>query len=341
MPAFDVDAYGHWGLKAKVLFHEGLTPDGFFHRLPLSYSHLNYPLLVPFLASGVFAAIGHLDDSSWRAVFPLLYAGGILFMYSSLRWKLSAIPAALLATAFATAPATIRWAGSGLADFPLAAFHAVSIFHLVKYLEEKKTGDFAISALATAFCAFTKNEGLALAALNAAVLAAFHIPKPLSKRKAAEAALFAAALAPLTAPYLIWRAGIPNTQAENYTGRLLRILEPENLARLTETARLFAAEMFDPNRWGLLWLMLPLAAAFNLSAFEKRRVLAMWTLLAGHLAIYAMAFMISPWSPKFLADMALDRIILHAAPALIYLLAFHIEPDNAKQTPDSQLDSRN
>ena len=323
MPVFDIDAYALWGLKAKAIFHEGINSPGFFHDTSLSYSHLNYPLLVPFLASGIFAAIGHMDDSSWRAVFPLIYVGGALFTYASLRWKLAPLPAALLTAAFVTAPSSIRWAGAGTADFTLTLMHAASIFYLVKYIAEKARGDFILAIIFTALAAFTKNEGIPLAALNVAVLAIFLLPLPFAKRKFAVVALFAAAVATIVAPYLIWRSGVPNTHQENYTGRLLQILHKENLERLSEILKLFAMEIFNPRRWGLLWCALPLAAAFNIHAFKKKHVLAMWTILAGHLTLYILVFIISPWPPSFLANMALDRIILHTAPALIYLLALH------------------
>jgi len=44
------DAFAIWGFKAKVLTHEALRPTpAYFHDLTLSYSHLDYPLMVPFL----------------------------------------------------------------------------------------------------------------------------------------------------------------------------------------------------------------------------------------------------------------------------------------------------
>ena len=52
-PLQEWDAFAIWGLKAKVLFHAALRPIPlYFHDLSLSYSHLDYPLLVPFLVPG-------------------------------------------------------------------------------------------------------------------------------------------------------------------------------------------------------------------------------------------------------------------------------------------------
>ena len=60
-PLVEWDAFAIWGFKAKVLVHEALRPaPAYFHDLTLSYSHLDYPLMVPFLTAGAYAAMGTL-----------------------------------------------------------------------------------------------------------------------------------------------------------------------------------------------------------------------------------------------------------------------------------------
>ena len=325
-PVFDIDAYALWGLKAKAVYHEGLVDGGFFHRLPLSYNHLNYPLLVPFLAGGVFAALGRLDDSIWRVVFPFVFAGGAVFIFSSLRWKLSRVAAALLTTAFVTAPGVLKWAGAGTADFPLTVFYAMSVFYLLAYLAEGRRADLVFSILATALAAFTKNEGLALAAVNIAVIVLFlAVPKP-SRKSLAAAAFYAVGVLALILPWLAWRAGVPNTHPENYTGGLVNLLSAGSWRRLPEILELFAKGIFSLHRWGPLWIVAIAAAVLNPAAVRQRHVAAAWLLLAAHIAVYILVFMISPWAPQFLADMSLDRILLHVVPVVLFLAAFHAAP---------------
>jgi len=43
------DAFAMWGLKARVLYHEPVLDAAYFRQLPLAYSQLDYPLLLPFL----------------------------------------------------------------------------------------------------------------------------------------------------------------------------------------------------------------------------------------------------------------------------------------------------
>ncbi len=325
-PVFDIDAYALWGLKAKAVYHEGLRGDGLFHRLPLSYSHLNYPLLVPFLAGGVFSAVGRLDDSIWKVVFPFVYTGGALFMFAALRWHLSRTAAALLTAVFATAPGVLKWAGAGTADFPLTVFHFMSVFYLLAYLEKRRRSDFVFCALATALAAFTKNEGLALGAVNVAVMGMFlFFPRP-SRRSFAMAVLFAGVVAALVLPWLIWRAGIPNTHPENYTGGLIKLFSAGSWRRLPEILGLFLKGIFGLHRWGPLWILAIAAVVLNPTPMRQRYVAAGWFLLAAHFAVYILVFMISPWSPQFLADMSLDRILLHVVPVVLFIAAFHAAP---------------
>src|ERR1700690_2311921 len=66
-PLVEWDAFAIWGFKAKVLTYEALRPTpACFHDLTLSYSHLDYPLMVPFLTAGAYAAMETVDDQTGK-----------------------------------------------------------------------------------------------------------------------------------------------------------------------------------------------------------------------------------------------------------------------------------
>jgi len=50
----------------------------------------------------------------------------------------------------------------------------------------------------------------------------------------------------------------------------------------------------------------------------------MWALLILQIAAYIFLFIISPWTPKFLAEMALERILLHTAQAALFIISFQL-----------------
>ena len=88
-PLAEWDAFAIWGFKAKVLTHEALRPTpAYFHDLTLSYSHLDYPLMVPFLTAGAYAAMGTVDDQTGKMVSVFLDVLLVPMVYLGLRWKL-------------------------------------------------------------------------------------------------------------------------------------------------------------------------------------------------------------------------------------------------------------
>ncbi len=178
IPLYEWDAFGIWGLKAKVLTHEALRANpAYFHDASLSYSHPDYPLLLPFLTSGVYGAMGQVDDRLGKIILPPLFAAFGVIAYLALRWKLPRNQAWFLTAALLALPLCTRWAGAGYADVLLTLFYGGSIFFLVKWLEEDSGADLALAALFSAYGALTKSEGLGLAVINVVVLFAFLAPR--------------------------------------------------------------------------------------------------------------------------------------------------------------------
>jgi hypothetical protein len=348
LPLYDIDAFALWGLKAKAIYHEGLIKDGLFFQLPLSYSHLNYPLLVPFLISGVYASIGEVNDIIGKVIFPFLFLGGSMFIYIALRWKNSRIWSIILTLMFISMPPISRWNSAGIADVPLTIFYACSIFYLVKYLLNSEKQDFILAILMTIFCAFIKNEGIAIAGINIAVFAIFNT-FPFSIKKLKISAIFIFCVIILLLPWFLWSKSIPHTH-ENYPLRLQYFFSPTNLERIKEIIALFSANFANIYRWGFLWYLAILSGILQITKIiiskfsshnlankltlknllptiynhKNKYIIAMWALLILQIAAYIFVFIISPWTPKFLAEMALERILLHAAPAALFIISFQL-----------------
>ena len=58
-------------------------------------------------------------------------------------------------------------------------------------------------------------------------------------------------------------------------------------------------------------------------AFARRYMLAVWILLGLHLLSYALAYSVTPWNLTTVIPMTLDRLLLHAVPAIILLAGWH------------------
>jgi len=322
IPLYEWDAFCIWGLKAKVLINESLRSNpSYFHDRSLEWSHLTYPLLLPFLTSGIYGVLGCVDDRLGKLVPVLIYIAMSLVIYSALRWKLSRPRALCLLALQMAMPSTIWWAGSGNADLALALFHGAAVFFLARWLEEDDGRDLLLSALFAAFAAFTKNEGQALALADGAVLLLFSL-LPFNRLRLARTGLFAAVVAALALPWFLWSRGLPHTD-ENYSARISLAAIVSNLPKAGIVAREFAAQAVTVRQWGFVWVLLALSGVFCRRAWRRACVRALWALLAAQLAIYAAVYLVTSWDVEELLRVTLDRVPLHATPLAILLIGYH------------------
>ena len=292
-PPVDWDSFAIWGFKAKVLAHEALRPTPvYFHDLNLSYSHLDYPLMVPFLTAGAYAAMGTVDDQTGKLVSVFLDVLLVPLVYVGLRWKLRRLPAACLAAIPALLPAMFRYAGAGCADLPLTMFYAGSVFYVARWIDRQQREDLILAILFSVFAAFTKNEGLILALINGAVLLGFGLWCGPRRAWLGALAFFAGLLA-VDAAWLIWSRGLPRTH-EDYGSKLLSPLVVASLPKLKQVIPAMMLKITELRTWGLLWLLTGVMALLGWRAFARRYIQAMWVLLGLHLLVYALVYCVTP-----------------------------------------------
>ena len=321
-PLTEWDAFAIWGFKAKVLAHEALRPTpACFHDLSLSYSHLDYPLMLPFLTAGAYAAMGTIDDQTGKLLSAFLDVLLVPMVYLGLRWRLRRLPAACLSTTVALLPVMFRYGGVGCADLPLAMFYAGSIFYVAKWIDRQQTQDLFLAILFSAFIAFTKSEGAVLALINGVVLLGFGLCDK-RRQAAVGAVVFFAGLFALDAAWIVWSRNLPRTH-EDYGSRLLSPAVVNHLSGLKQIIPTMLVQTTDFHVWGLLWILLPVLALLGWRAFAQRPVLALWILLGLHLMIYALVYCVTPWNLTALIPVTLDRLLLHVLPAVVLLAGWH------------------
>jgi hypothetical protein len=321
-PLREWDAYAIWGFKAKMLVHEALYPiPGDFQDLTLSYSHLDYPLMVPFLTAGAYAAMGTVDDHLGKLVSVYLDLLLVPMVYLGLRWKLQRLPAVCLSAILALLPVIFRYAGVGCADLPLAMFYAGSIFYVARWIDQQKKQDLILAILFSAFAAFTKNEGLVVALMNGLVILGFGIWAGRERRWVGAAAFFAGLLA-IDAAWLIWSRNLPHSH-EDYGSRLLSSQVVTRLPELKQIVPAMLVQTMEFRDWGLFWIMAGALAVLGLRALARPYVLALWILLGLHLVSYALAYSVAPSELPVLMLVTMNRLLLHAVPAAALLAGWH------------------
>lgn len=316
LPFHNIDAVAIWSLKGKLLYHQTLVDNTLLHDPTASYSHADYPLLVPFNVAFVWNFRGGDHDAAarfWHVGLALMFMG---LIYETARRKLGRFPSALLTAITCTTTTFVFQTSAGIADIALAALYLASAVALVDWLADGQTSQLAVCGLFTAGIVFTKNEGLALAAVHAAIVLGSAVLQRLPWRAAG------AWLAWSGLPNIVWFAvlrGLPQTH-ENYAGRLSLEQLTAGVSRLPLIVETFFRESIFLEATHGLWGLTLALGLLGLWTSRRHGVVLAWLLLLGHLAAYFAALMVTPWDLGDLLSMKAQPLLLTASPAAVLLI---------------------
>jgi hypothetical protein len=330
------DTYGNWMFKAKIFATEPLQPMPRLLTDPsLSFAHQDYPLQLPMLVAGMYGAIGSEDVRAGKAILIPIYLSLAGVIYSAARRSLCRADALAITAAFAAAPVVGVYASFPIGDALLTLQYACCAALLLRWLQLENRRDLCAGAAFAAFTAFSKNEGLAVLPIIAVVALLFAVIR--RDRKLLIDWLIGAAIAlALLSPWLIFRHFLPRT-FENYGGRFEDpAMLVQAVPRLREIAPDFFGLMVKPDAGGI-WILLAICAALGWGALRQRATVLMWVLLVGHLLLYILTFMVTPWPLDVLIPWVGAKLLMHASPAAALLIALHIE--NALKPRTTPVDS--
>jgi hypothetical protein len=307
-PVNEWDAFAIWQLKAKVLALHPLVPrPGYFTDVSLTYSHLRYPLLVPMMSAGMHAMTGPMADLG-KFISLLLYPAMGLAVFAAVR-RINGKTAALTAAAMvACLEPMCRYGGSGTAEMALTTFYACSLLCVLRWRENGHWGYIVLAGIFSGWMAWTKNEGIVLAAINAGIVLAAN---PRDRRVTIRAGL---TLALIYLPWILYSWGLPRTD-EDYAARLASTQIFSNLSRLGTILLGFGKEMIDWEDWGLFWVIALLLALTERRRFRNPLAAMVGILLLLHILAYIPAFLVTDWKLQELLSVTTDRLFMHAAPA--------------------------
>jgi hypothetical protein len=351
----DIDAFGNWVFKAKVLAYEPLRPiPSSFLDPSLSYSHQDYPLSMPLLVSGMYAAEGGVNEQAGKAILLPAYLSLAAILYAALRPINGRAIAMAITAAMVTAPIVVQHAGMPVGEPFLLLYFTASVCLLLRWMDSNDWRDLIACTAFAAFAAFAKNEGLSLLPMIGVASLLYVVMKPSTVTRAsgpgeepsnAEAPLspekharaggpchndrfrplvgwFVAVL--LITPWLIYRSYLPRTH-EDYGGKLMSLSTlVHDLPRLRYVLPAFFEQILEIQNAGLLWLLLGLSALIGWRAFRQQRVLVLWGLLIAHLGLYVVTFMVTPWDLNELLPMISPKLLMHASPTAALLIGLHL-----------------
>jgi hypothetical protein len=349
----DIDSFAIWMLKAKWVYFDALRPMlAVFHDPILSYSHQDYPLSLPFLVAGLWAAIGHVNDNAAKLLLVPTWCAMTGMMYSAIRRFHRRATALAVTAVFCTAPTLAYKAGLLVAETPLLLAMVGTATQLLRWMEEGETGDLILAGLFAAIAAFAKNEGLAMlpvvavAALIVAIVRNFKTPVlsdseepgPIAdtpgtsgylrtgvpKNPPGDFLLSAVICIIAIGPWLIYRTHLPRTH-EDYGTKLLRPSAfLKHLPQLSEILNKFIGRLFDFPRVGLIWALLVMTTVLSPRALRRLSVWVLWCILLVQLSLYLATFIVTPWDLQILIPMITPKLQTQASGIAALIIALNL-----------------
>ena len=320
------DAFAIWNLHARFLFRGGPHwRDGFTPLL--SWSHPDYPLLLPASIAHFWSLLGTADPRVPAVIAIAFTFATVGLLFATLAISRGRISAMMGCIALLTTPAFVEQGTWQYADVPLSFFFLATIacLHLNdgRLLQSPGSGSLFLAGIASGFAAWTKNEGvLFLAAMIVARQWAFiqSSRRPAQQKVpfSRHSAMFLAGCAPVLALIIYFKHWIapPGDLFSSPDVMLLRMVQP---ARLWAVTKWFGKDLL---RFGD-WLLVPgtVLVAIYYGICGRRGInggaaLGLVLTLAGYFFIY----LITPYDIYWHLRFSSARLFLQLWPSTLLVV---------------------
>lgn len=250
------DAHAIWNVHAAFLFRAPGDPSPLFRDMRLG--HPDYPLLLPGAIAAHWSLLGREDAAIPQTVGVVFLLATALTIGSALGARGSPQLGCLAVALYLSTPNALRWGFAQCADVPLSYLLALAAVGCTGLIGRERDGPLppALGGFCLGLLAWTKNEGMILAALVCGWLVLLSWTSGGNGiRRRSWAELAAGAALPLLALVLFKLHWSPRNEiAEVYLrGAADRVAD---LNRWHAVAAVFRAK-FDPllgwRYWGAVW----------------------------------------------------------------------------------------
>ncbi|MBI5491723.1 MAG: hypothetical protein HY893_02195 [Deltaproteobacteria bacterium] len=336
LPLAGWDAWFIWFLKGRAFFVDRTVSNGFLTNGLYAYDHPEYPLLIPLSIAWVYTAIGHVSETAAKAIFPLqFYSMLAVFYYFTKRlWGrraglvftalLSLTPIVLIHSGGFPVKIGVLYVGDfvGHADLTIAVYFLSACAFFYLYTQEGRTPQVILSGLFLALGAWTKNEGLAFAALGFLGILIYLMTE--KKGWWLKAAIIAAVLMLFIAPWSVYKTGL-GLKSE-YTGNMGLSVFFGNIGRIKLVLTRMVEYMFGYIAlYNFTWWLYAASFIFNLRGLARKPLLILNAMLLSQLAVYVLIYVISPNDINWLIQTSLDRVLLHLTPLSMLIAAVNLK----------------
>lgn len=312
-----------WNLKARFYFRDPGEWRQMFSPLLDSWSHPDYPLMLPGIVAWGWLFRG-FEQLTWPLVVGLVYTLSLFSLVFWYLYKNANFLCAAIATGFMTSVYMFYyWSTTHYADIPLALYMTASAVFLITALRGQITNLFFLSGLCAGLSVWTKDEGYFFLIFITIIFILILLRSSgldNSKRKERFLLFVYGALIPVLCSLLI-KTFLTETGGQ-YAGSgrsfgdfvSLIFAEPEKTRFIALAFGVFAVNF---QQWNGLWILFLIATLIaGRKGFSNYR----WVSFALTLMIlggYFVILHITPHDLRFQISSALMRIMSHAAPLAV------------------------
>ena len=321
------DGLFNFEMKARLAFEHvpaGQLPSAYFSDASRTWSHPQYPLLVPFTEFWLYSWAGRINQSAVKVIFPLFYLSLIGIVAGAARRVANRRAGVLAAIALGWLPplTLIPGAASGYADVPLAAAVAgAGSFALIGFTAGSRNAVLLGGTLSAA-AVWTKVEGLMLAVV-------IGLAASVVTRRRPGALLWLPLVAAL--PWFAFQRLYGGTAGGDFLD-VTPMIFLENLERVPIVASLAMRELIRPGHWALVWP----AFLFLLVLMMMRKADAVDRFLAAAvlvpLTLYPLIYVFSAWPDvRTHVGTSLSRTLVPLAPLALVFIIRRLYADSSRE----------
>lgn len=329
----DWDGLMTWCPAARWIRAEGTVNSRVLAEGQWHVSHPGYPPLLPLTQVAVQETFGTTDDARVpRPLYAMFFPAFALVLFDAASRRAGALSAALATISAALVPLFASGiqaggAGSAMSDFPLACFWGTGFLLLFEAHVAPSTG--VAAGLLFSAGLLSKNEGLPLVLVAIAVTALFAVLRSWRTKSVLRALLpvgLAALVAAGAAVLLIsWRSGIVNRNDEKYDELILEeTVLRDTLKRLPLLPEPIWREMEKTASWAGFWWCAPVVLLTGAGALRRRPARPLLLGIAGGVAVYTVAYGISPWPEMSIVGPTWNRFLIQLSLPFFVLLAMSL-----------------
>jgi len=312
VPLGSFDSWSVWEYKGRRFWLDGGLNGDFLRDHSVVFAHPAYPPLLPLLTAWVYTWIGHPDPALIKPIYPVFFLMLLLAFFAAVRGRLGTRAALLGTPLLALLPSLSAYAGTGLADVPVAAALVAAAAAFVAGREGSGCPPYLAAGLLLGVALLTKRDAAFFVVAALPVTWWQRVPR---SRTLAWVLLPACLLA---APWYLyaWASGLPDRDFLPAT--------PHNLLmhadRLGEIGRLFGLNLLALSEWGVLWFAFGALLVAGLVG-RRLRASALLCLTIGPLLLYVLSLSLSAWPDYTLhVRTSLDRLIMVTTPFALWFV---------------------